>query len=379
MTTLPKFPFKKPISYLDLTAQYLSLKEDIDAGIARVIKNCSFILGEETQKFETEFAQFCGVKHALGCSNGTDALTLALDALDIGPGHEVMTTPFTFVSTVETALKRGASVIFADISPEDFNIDPVDIEKRLTKKTKALIPVHLYGQPARMPEICEIAKNHNLKVIEDSAQAHGAKIGGQPIATFGDIGTFSFYPGKNLGAYGDAGAVVTQNAALHEKLKLLRDHGRKDKYTYQMVGYNARMDGMQAAILRAKLPHLAKWNAARQSIADIYREELKGANNLVLPQKFPKALGVAHLFVVRHPRRDELQKRLADAGVPSLVHYPLGLHVQPGFGFLGYKPGDFPHTEKAAAEVLSLPCYPELSHEEVRYIAECLREICKQI
>lgn len=366
----------KSISYLDLKAQYETIKPEVDAAIARVISRSSFILGEEAKAFEEEFGKFSGINYVVGCSNGTDALLLAMEALGIGEGDEVITTAFTFIATAETIVERGAKPVFVDIRLDDYNIDPALIEKKITPKTKAIIVVHLYGQPARMLEIMAIARKHKLLVIEDSAQAHGATIDGTPIGTFGDAATFSFYPGKNLGAYGDAGAVATQRPEIAEKMRLLRDHGRSEKYLHKILGYNMRLDGIQAGILRAKLPHLKKWNQARQRCADRYRDLLSGVKDLVLPQRFANAVSVAHLFVIRHPKRDQIQKALQERGVPSLVHYPVGLHLQPCFDFLKHREGDLPVTEKASREVLSIPCYPELSDADINYIAESLRAVC---
>lgn len=365
-------PTKELVPYLDLYAQYEGIKTDIDAAIARVIRNSSFILGEEAAAFEKEFAAWSGLQHAVGLSNGTDALLVALEALGIGPGDEVITTAFTFVSTAETIVQVGAKPVFADISEDDFNIDPADVARKITSKTKCIIPVHLYGQPARMPELMTLAKKHGLRVIEDSAQAHGATIDGKVIGSFGDIATFSFYPGKNLGAYGDAGAIATNDAELARTVRLLRDHGRSDKYTYQRLGYNCRLDGMQAAILRAKLPHLRAWNEGRRRCARAYQKHLSGTS-LRLPPMIDRAPGVFHLFVIRHPKRDALQKALKERGVPSLVHYPLGLHLQPCFADLGYKQGSLPVTEKVSNEVLSIPCYPELTDEKIALLSEQIK------
>jgi len=370
---------QKSVPFLDLAQQYKGLKKEIDAAIERVIDNCSFILGPEAQSFEEEFSKVSGIKHIVGCGNGTDALSLALEALEVGLGDEVITTPFTWISTAETIVHRRAKPVFVDISLEDFNIDPEKISAKITSKTKAIIAVHLFGQPARMPEICSLAKDNGLKVIEDGAQAHLAAIGGQPIGTFGDAVTFSFFPSKNLGAFGDAGAVGSNHPAIAEKIKLLRNHGQKEKHHFLQIGYNSRLDDMQAAILRAKLPHLAEWTQARQRCADLYRELLANQKDLILPNRFPKALSVHHLFVIRHPKRDALKKALAEKGIPSLVHYPQGLHLAPAFKDLNYQEKDFPLTEKVSQEVLSLPCYPELKEEQIEWIADSIREILDQI
>jgi dTDP-4-amino-4,6-dideoxygalactose transaminase len=298
-------------------------------------------------------------------------------ALDIGPGDEVITTPFTFVSTAETIVQVGAKPVFVDISLEDFNLEPENIARAITAKTRGIIAVHLYGQPARMPEICDLAGKQKISVIEDTAQAHGAKIAGKPVGTFGDIATFSFYPGKNLGAYGDAGAVASTKKEFADRMRLLRDHGRSDKYTYREIGYNCRLDGLQGAILRAKLPHLAKWNRERQRCAETYHRHLQGVSQVILPPILPKAQSVFHLFVIRHPKRDALQKALQERGIPSLVHYPLGLHLQPCFQNLGYREGDLPNTDRAGREVLSLPCYPELSDASIKTICDAIKDALK--
>jgi dTDP-4-amino-4,6-dideoxygalactose transaminase len=367
------------IPFLDLDAQYRNLKEEIQKGINRVLENKSFILGHEVLEFEKEFGAFSQTRNVIGVSNGTDALLLALDALGVGPGDEVITTPYTFISTAEVIVQRGAKPVFVDICQSDFNIDPEQIKPKISLKTKAIIAVHLYGQPARMKEICVLAKEKNIAVIEDSAQAHGAKIDGKPIGTFGDIATFSFYPGKNLGAYGDAGAVTSQNDELAHKMRLLRDHGRSEKYIHKIMGYNCRMDGIQAAILRAKLPHLKDWTRKRQENAQILREMLKGTNGLILPQHFPNAQSVIHLFVIRHKKRDSIQKFLEEKGITTLVHYPLGLHRQPCFKYLELNKNDFPNTEAVSQEVLSIPCYPELESQQLKYIATSLKQAIQNV
>ena len=366
-----KSPSQK-IPFLDLKTQYKTLQKEIDTGIKRVIQNCSFILGEECQAFEKEFSKHSGIDFIIGCGNGTDALSLALETLGIGPGDEIITTPFTWISTVETIAHRGAIPVFCDISLEDFTLDPEKISEKITPKTKAIVAVHLYGQPARMPEICSLAKEKNLKVIEDAAQAHDAKIAGQPIGTFGDAVTFSFYPGKNLGAYGDAGAIGTIHKDIDEKIRLLRNHGQKKKNDFLMLGYNSRLDGIQAAILRAKLPHLTQWTKDRQKCADFYRKFLGKTSQIILPNHFPKAQSVYHQFVIRTQKRDQLQLVLEENDIPTAIHYPNALHLTPAFKFLGHKKGDFPNAELASQEVLSLPCYPELSTDKIQYISEVI-------
>jgi dTDP-4-amino-4,6-dideoxygalactose transaminase len=358
---------------VDLKAQYLSIKDEMDAAIQRVVDSTSFILGPEVRAFEEEFARFCGVQHAVGVDSGTAALHLAFLTCDIGSGDEVITTPHTFIATIGMLGRVGARPVFVDIDPWTYNIDPARIEAAITGRTKAIMPVHLYGQPAEMDPILEIADRHRLKVIEDAAQAHGAEYKGRQAGSMGHVAIFSFYPGKNLGAYGDAGAVVTDDGEIAEKVRMLRDHGRRDKYEHLLQGFNYRIDTLQAAILRVKLAHLKGWNEARRRHAATYRGLLSGLD-LVLPYEPEHIRAVYHLFVVRLQERDALREHLQARGISTGIHYPIPLHLQPAYRHLGYKEGDFPITEECARQVLSLPMYPELTQEQMEEVTRAIKE-----
>ena len=347
------------IPLVDLKAQYATIKPEIDAAIARVLAETSFIMGPEVEAFDREFAAWIGAPHAIGVSSGTDALHLVLRALGVGPGDEVITSSMSFVASAEAIVMAGATPVFADIDPRTYNIDPGRIAERITPRTKVLMPVHLYGQPADMDPILELARDRGLSVVEDAAQAHGARYKGRPVGTLGDAGCFSFYPGKNLGAYGDAGAVTTTRADIAERVRMLRDHGRRSKYEHFIDGYGNRIDALQAAILRVKLRHLTAWTEARRRIAGAYASTLRAAG--VAPTHVPEwAEPVWHLYVVRVKGRAAAQAALKSAGIDSGVHYPIPLHRQPVYARLGYAPGSLPVAEQAADEVLSLPIYPEL-------------------
>lgn len=362
------------VPLVDLKAQYRAIKEEIDEAVLCVLARTDFIQGEDVPFFEKEFAAFCNTKEAVGVSSGTEALRLALLSYGIGPGDEVITTPFTFIATAEAISQVGARPVFVDIDPRSFNLDPAKLEAAITGRTKAVIPVHLYGRPADMAPIMSIASAYNLKVIEDAAQAHGATYRGEPVGTIGDVGTFSFYPGKNLGAYGDAGIVVTNDPDVAESIRMLRDHGQRQRYEHLYLGYNARLDTIQAAVLRVKLRHLPAWNNRRKAIAAMYQELLQECG-LEFPSEDESVEPVYHLFVVRTPYREHLQGALSAAGIATGVHYPIPLHMQPAYRHLRYRPGSFPESERAAREVLSLPMYPELSDEQVFMIAQTLREV----
>jgi len=329
-------------------------------------------MGPAIKEFESKFAEFCGIKHAIGVSSGTSALHLALWALDIGPGDEVITIPHTFIATAEAISMRGARVVFVDIDPATFTMDVSKLEAAITPRTKAVLPVHLHGHPTDMAPLMEIARKHGLAVIEDCAQAHGASFAGRPVGTIGDVGCFSFFPAKNLGAMGDAGAVTTNDDAIARKVAFLRNHGREGKYEHEMIGYNERMDNLQAAILNVKLPHLAEWNEARRACAAHYYRELADAG-VVLPEVKPGCVHAYHLFVIRHPDRAGLQQFLKEKGIATGIHYPIPLHMQPAYACLGYREGDFPETERAAREILSLPMYPEMTPEMVGEVAAAVR------
>lgn len=361
------------IPLVDLKAQYAAIKPEIDAAMQRVVNNTSFILGKEVGEFEKNFAAFSRVQHCIGTDSGTAALHLALLLCDVKPGDEVITTTHTFIATAEVISVIGAKPVFVDIDPRTYNIDPHLIERAITPRSKAIIPVHLYGQPAEMDPILDLARKHNLKIIEDAAQAHGAEYRGRRAGTLGDLACFSFYPGKNLGAYGDAGALVTNNAELAERARMLRDHGRREKYTHQIVGYGYRLDALQAAILGAKLPHLEQGNARRRAIADYYTERLTNLG-IVTPYVPPHITPVYHIYCIRAKNRDGLQNHLKARGIEAGIHYPIPLHLQPVYQNLGYKLGDFPHAEQAANEILSLPMYPEMTNTLVNQVVDAVRE-----
>ncbi|MBI3742494.1 MAG: DegT/DnrJ/EryC1/StrS family aminotransferase [Chloroflexi bacterium] len=361
------------IPLVDLKAQYQSIKPEIDAALQRVVDNTAFILGKEVAEFEKNFAAFSRVQHCIGTDSGTAALHLALLLFGIKAGDEVITTTHTFIATAETISLTGARPVLVDVDPRTYNISPRAIERAITPRTRAIIPVHLYGQPAEMDAILAIARKNNLRVIEDAAQAHGAEYRGKRAGTLGDVACFSFYPGKNLGAYGDAGALVTNDDELAARARMLRDHGRSEKYTHQIVGYGYRLDALQAAILGAKLPHLDAWNARRRDIADYYTELLTNTD-LVLPDCPAHITPIYHIYAVRSNNRDALQKHLKARGIETGIHYPIPLHLQPVYENLGYARGDFPHAEQIAAEELSLPMYPELTNAQVEMIVDAVRE-----
>ena len=363
------------IPFIDLSCQHRPLEAELERVFTEVLRGSQYILGPALTRFEKQMARLHGVRHAIGVASGTDALLLGLLGAGVRPGDEVITTPFTFVATAEVIEHAGARPVFVDIDAATFNLDPAQIEARLTERTRAIIPVHLYGQPAEMDPILDLARKHNLRVIEDAAQAHGAEYRGRRAGTLGDVACFSFYPGKNLGAYGDAGALVTNNAELAERARMLRDHGRRDKYEHLIVGYGYRLDALQAAILGAKLPHLDAWNARRRGIADYYTE-LFSNTDIVTPYVPPHITPVYHIYCIRAKNRDGLRQHLKARGIETGIHYPIPLHLQPVYANLGYKVGDFPHAEKAASEIISLPMYPELTDAQVEGIVEAVREFC---
>ena len=358
-----------PIPLVDLKVQYAALRPDIDATIARVIANTSFIMGPEVRAFEEAFAAYCQARYAVGVSSGTAAIELVLRALNIGPGDEVVTTPFTFIASAEAISAAGATPVFADIDPLTYNLSPAAVEAAITPRTRALLPVHLYGQPADMDALRAIAQRHGLFLIEDAAQAHGAEINGRRVGSLGDAACFSFYPGKNLGGYGDGGAVTTDDEALAGRLRKLRDHGRASKYVHDELGYGHRLDALQAAILGAKLPHLDAANTARRRLARGYAE-LLADTDLVLPYVPQDVTPAWHLYVIRTPRRDDALAGLKTRGIEAGIHYPLPLHLQPAYRALGLGPGSFPVAEAASRQVLSLPLFPELSQEQQERVVD---------
>jgi dTDP-4-amino-4,6-dideoxygalactose transaminase len=361
------------IPLIDLRTQYRSLKPRIDAAVTRVLESGRFVLGPEVTAFEAEFAEHCHTRHAIGTSSGTSALQMALLAAGVGPGDEVITVPFTFVATVAAILYTGARPVLVDVEPGTFNMDPDRIEVAVTTRTKAIVPVHLYGQMADMDPILRVAGAHGLTVVEDAAQAHGAEHLGRRAGSMGALGCFSFYPGKNLGAAGEGGAVTTDDDELAARVRLLRDWGAEDKYHHVMRGFNARLEELQAAILRVKLTELETWTEARRAHAARYREMLAGTG-VGLPEQAPGRRHVYHVFAIRHPERDRLAAELASRGVATGIHYPIPVHLQPAYSDLGYGPGDFPVAERAAREVLSLPMYPELRPDQVEAVAEHVSE-----
>ncbi len=365
------------IPYFDLPAQIRGLRKEIDAAIARTLDQCSFCLGPDVAQFEKDFAGFCGAEHCVGFNSGTSALHVAMLLLDIGCGDEVITTPFTFVATSWAISYVGAKPIFVDVDDATFNLDPKLVERAITPRTKAILPVHLYGHPFDLDPLLAICKKRNLSLVEDAAQAHGAKYRGKTIGTFAQISCFSFYPGKNLGACGEGGALVTNNAPFAARARALREHGSSVRYYHDEVGFNYRMEGIQGAVLSVKLKHLAGWNAARRRIAHRYHS-LLAETPLQLPREAEWAESVYHLYVVRHPRRDELKKHLEANGVGCALHYPLPLHLQKAYAKLGHKPGDFPVAEKAACECLSLPVYPELTDEQIERVASVIKDFFKR-
>ena len=361
------------IPLVDLKAQYRSIRPEVDAAMQHVLENTNFILGSDVAQFEQAFAEYVGTNGAVGVASGTAALHLALLACGIGPGDEVITTAHTFVATAEAISHTGARPVFVDIDPLTYNLDPNHVEDALTPRTRAIVPVHLYGQPAEMGSLLNIATCHDLWLIEDAAQAHGAVYHGQRCGSMGHLACFSFYPGKNLGAYGDGGAVTGNDEHLLAKVRKLRDHGRSSKYEHEEVGYGERLDALQAAVLSVKLPYLDEWIEARRRNARLYTELL--ANTEVLtPEEAPNVRHVYHLYVVRTPRRDALLAHLKACGIGAGIHYPLPIHRQPAYLKLGYANVVLPETERAAAEVLSLPMYPELTEEQIGYVTDKIKE-----
>ncbi|MFN2493806.1 MAG: DegT/DnrJ/EryC1/StrS family aminotransferase [Pyrinomonadaceae bacterium] len=365
------------IPLVDLKAQYERIKPEIDDAIADVLQSCQFVLGHHVEAFETDFAKYCQTEFALGVNSGTSALHLALLAAGVKPGDEVITVSYTFVATVASICYTGATPVFVDIDPSTCTIDPAKIEAAITPKTKVIVPVHLYGSCVDMDPIIDLARRHKLVVIEDAAQAHGAEYKGRRAGSLGELACFSFYPGKNLGAYGQGGAVVTNNDQYRVLIKQLRDHGQSEKYYHDMLGYNYRMEAIQGAVLRVKLRHLDAWNMARLRGAEVYRRELADLN-LRLIKEDPSSKSVHHLFPVFSEQRDELRNHLSSAGISTGVHYPIPVHLQQGFRHLGYKIGDLPHTERASRETLSLPLYPELQHEALMRVTGAVRSFCEQ-
>ncbi|MEC4749599.1 DegT/DnrJ/EryC1/StrS family aminotransferase [Methylomicrobium sp. Wu6] len=362
------------IPFVDLKAQYTGIKDEVNKAIQGILDTCQFTLGSEVAAFENEFADYCQAQHGIGVNTGTSALHLALLAAGIGPNDEVITVPFTFVATVAAIYYTGAKPVFVDIDPRTFTIDVKSIEAAITDKTKAILPVHLYGQPADMDPILEIAKKYNLIVIEDAAQAHGAEYKGKRVGSIGDMGCFSFYPGKNLGAYGEGGMVVTDNAEYTRTIRMLRDWGAEQKYHHVLKGYNFRLEGIQGAVLRVKLRHLEAWTEARRTVAVYYNELLSGSG-VPTPKEMSYARHVYHIYAIRTKQRSQWQQVLQAKGIQTGIHYPIPVHLLPAYADLGYIRGDFPHSEQAADEVLSLPMFPELTRAQCEDVCEAIRMI----
>ncbi len=362
------------IPFLDLKAHHAPLRDEFDRAIREVIESGAFAGGPFVEKFENEFAAYCGCDHAVGVGNGTDALWLALMACGIGAGDEVITVPNTFMATAEAITYSGARPVFVDVNEQTYTMDPAGLEAAFTSKTRAIVPVHLFGQTADMDPILEFAKAHNLVVIEDAAQAHGAKYKGRTAGTMGVAGSFSFYPGKNLGAFGEAGTVITNDVALRDKIRTLRDHGQIRKYHHSLIGWNCRMDGIQAAVLSVKLPHLDRGNTLRRRHAQQYNAAFCGIDEITPPVEESYAKHVYHVYAILVQERDEIMSILNKTGIHTAIHYPVPIHLQPAYGHLGYETGDLPVSERIAHEFLSLPMFPELSEAQIEQVASTVKE-----
>jgi dTDP-4-amino-4,6-dideoxygalactose transaminase len=361
------------VPFVDLYPQYEELKTEIDSAITETIAKSAFIQGKPVSNFEADLAKSVGVKHAVGVANCTSAGWMLLQGMGIGNGDEVITTPLTAVPTAEYMTLAGARPVFADLDPATFQISPEAIEAAITPRTKAIIPVHLYGIPANLPRIFEIAKKHNLPVIEDCAQAQGAEVGGKRVGSLGVAGLFSFFPSKNLGGFGDGGALLTDNDDYEKYVRMYSNHGRLEKFTHEIPGANERLDAIQARVLHIKLTKLDVWNANRRKIADVYKELLADVEEVQTPSTYPDTTPVWHLYVIRAENRDELAKHLKERGIGSGLHYPLPLHEQPAMRF-DYKTGDFPEAERATKEILSIPMYPHMATEQAEYVCKSIKE-----
>ena len=368
---------KMKIPLVDLKAQYDSIKNEIDGAISKVIGQSDFILGSDVRALEEEVAAYLGISYAAGVASGTEALLLGLLACGVKPGDEVITTPFTFIATTEAITQCGATPVFVDIEPVTYNIDPAKIESKISRKTRAILPVHLYGQPAGMDKILELARKYRLKVIEDCAQAIGAEYKGEKLGSLGDIGCFSFFPSKVLGAYGDGGMVTTNDSEIAEKVGMLRNHGCKKKYFHFISGFNSRLDSLQAAILRVKLRYIDEWISLRRQHAELYSRLLSDVEGIEPPHLTPESYHVFNYYTIRiqntGTNRDRLREHLSSLGIATAIYYPLCLHLQEVYHSLGHKPGDFPESEKAQEEVISLPMYPELTEGQIEEIAAAIR------
>lgn len=366
------------VPFVDLYAQYLDNKNEIDSAIETVIRETSFIKGHHVKEFEENYARYFGVKHCIGVANGTDAIYIVLKMLGIGEDDEVITAGISWISTSETITQAGATPVFVDVDPKTFTINPSLIEEKITSKTKAIIPVHIYGQSADLNPIIEICKKYNLLLIEDCAQAHFAEYNNQYVGTFGIASTFSFYPGKNLGAYGDAGAIITNDDLLAEKCRMYASHGALTKHHHLMEGINSRLDGLQAAILNVKLPKIHDWNKKRLANAMYYSKLLSGINEIVLPSIRDNSFHIFHVFCLRVENRDELQHYLKENGIETAIHYPVALPNMPAYQYRGYNPQDFPVATTYQDQILSLPMFPELTKEQMDYVAQKIKEFYKK-
>lgn len=365
------------VPFLDLRTQYLSISEEIDTALRQVIDTTAFSGGPFVERFEEQFAAYCQSRYAIGVGSGTEALWLALLALGIGRGDEVITVPNTFIATVEAISLCGARPVFADVDERSYTMDPVLLEQAITPRTRAVIPVHLFGQTADMAPILKIARSHGLYVIEDACQAHGAEFKGKRAGSMGDAGCYSFYPGKNLGAYGEAGCIVTNNAGFAENLRKLRDHGQSKRYYHELIGVNGRMDGIQGAVLEVKLKYLDAWNRGRRRNAGIYNNLLEDVEGIVTPKEMSYAKHVYHIYAIRAQNREALAKALAEKGIACGIHYPVPIHLQNAYNFTGGKKGTFPVAERCAQEFLSLPMYPELTSEQIKNVVREVKNFYK--
>jgi dTDP-4-amino-4,6-dideoxygalactose transaminase len=365
------------IQFVDLRKQYEPLKDEILLGISKVLDGMHLFLGENVQQLEKDFASFCGASHGIGVSDGTAALNIILRAMDIGPGDEVITVSHTFIATAEAIILTGATPVFVDINPTTYLMDVGQVEAKITPRTKAILPVHLYGQTVDMDPLKAIAKRHGLKIVEDACQAHGSEYKGQKAGSLGDAAAFSFYYSKNLGGYGEGGFISTNDTVLAEKIRKIRDHGSGVRYHHEMVGFNGRLDEIQAVVLRAKLPHLADWNEKRRNHASLFNKLLAGSP-VTTPVEDPNNKSVFHLYVIKAPRRDELQAHLKSLGINTGIHYPIPIHLQEAVKFLGYKQSNFPVTEQVVSQILSLPMFAELTDGEIEYVAESILSFYKK-
>ncbi len=361
---------------IDLKKQYAEIKDEVLHVVNEILESSQYVLGKRVSDLETGIRDYHGVKEAIGVASGTDALHLALKSLGIGPGDEVITSPFTFFATVEAILYTGAKPVFADINSDTYNIDPILLEKKITKHTRAILPVHIFGHPADMEKIMDIAAAHSLKVVEDCAQSFGASLHGKKTGSFGDAGCFSFYPSKNLGACGDGGMVVLNNPDIADAIKMLRNHGSRGGYRHECIGYNSRLDEIQAGILQVKFRKIDEYNGKRHENAHIYNRLL--ADSVVCPVELPGAFHVYHQYTIRSPRRDHIQQKLKERGVPSVVYYPIPLHLQKAMEYMGHREGSFPVAERVSKEVLSLPMYPELEASDIQDVADAIHACLKE-